>query len=69
MGNKKHVSDIYEYKEDYVRKVLSAIRKEVEGIERYGSVDGHDIYLRTPEEIKSDVYKILDKYKRIMGRR
>ena len=43
--------------------VLDKIRAEIESIERYGTVNGHDIWLRTPEEIKKEVLKILDKYK------
>ena len=43
--------------------VLDKIRAEIESIERYGTVNGHDIWLRTPEEIKKEVLKILDKCK------
>ena len=43
--------------------ILDKIRAEIELIERYGTVNGHDIWLRTPEEIKKEVLKIIDKYK------
>ena len=41
---------------------IDKIRAEIEAIERYGTVNGHDIWLRTPEEIKKEVLKIIDKY-------
>ena len=43
--------------------VLDKIRAEIESIERYGTNNGHDLWLRTPEEIKKDALKIIDKYK------
>lgn len=42
---------------------LDKIRTKVESIERYGTNNGKDLWLRTPEEIKEDVLNILDKYK------
>ena len=42
---------------------IDKIRAEIESIERYGTVNGHDIWLRTPEEIKKEVLRIIDKYK------
>ena len=54
-------------KRDFRKKskvdVLDRIRAEVESIERYGTNNGHDIWLKTPEEIKKDVLTIIDKYK------
>ena len=49
--------------EDGKNEVLDKIRAEIESIERYGTANGHDIWLRTPEEIKNEVFKIIDKYK------
>ena len=43
--------------------ILDKIRAEIESIERYGTVNGRDIWLRTPEEIKKEVFNIIDKYK------
>lgn len=43
--------------------VLDKIRAEIESIEHYGTNDGNDFWLRTPDEIKKDVLAILDKYK------
>lgn len=43
--------------------VLCGIIAEIESIERYGTVNGHDIWLKTPEEIKKEVFKIIDKYR------
>lgn len=43
--------------------ILDKIREEVESIEHYGTNDGNDFWLRTPDEIKKDVLAILDKYK------
>lgn len=43
--------------------VLDKIKSEVESIERYGTNNGHDIWLKTPEEIKKDVLAIIDEYK------
>ena len=54
------------YRQGYkqgVTDVLDKIRAEVESIERYGTNNGKDLWLRTPEEIKEDVLTIIDKYK------
>lgn len=48
----------------HVKAVLDKIRAEVEAIERYGTNNGKDIWLRIPEEIKEDVLNIIDKYKK-----
>ena len=42
---------------------LDKIRAEIESIERYGTNNGHDIWLRTPEEIIKEALIIIDKYK------
>lgn len=47
----------------HVKVVLDKIRAEVEAIERYGTNNGKDIWLRIPEEIKEEVLTIIDKYK------
>lgn len=44
-------------------ELLDKIRTEIESIEHYGTNDGNDFWLRTPDEIKKDVLAILDKYK------
>lgn len=49
--------------------VLDKIRAEVEAIERYGTNNGKDLWLRIPEEIKEDVLNIIDKYKKLEERR
>ncbi len=43
--------------------VLDKIRAEIESIEHYGTNNGNDFWLRTPDEIKEDVLIIIDKYK------
>lgn len=43
--------------------MFDKIRAEVESIECYGTNNGKDVWLRTPEEIKEDVLTIIDKYK------
>ena len=52
-----------QYYKQGVSDVLDKIRAEVESIERYGTNNGKDLWLRTPEEIKEDVLTIIDKYK------
>ena len=42
--------------------MLDKIRAEIESIENYATDNGHDIWLRTPDEIKKEVLAILDKY-------
>lgn len=49
--------------QDIVKPILDKIREEVESIEHYGTNNGQDFWLRTPNEIKKDVLAILDKYK------
>lgn len=48
---------------DCLTCVLNKIRAEIKSIDRYGTSNGHDIWLRTPEEIKKEVLTIIDKYK------
>lgn len=43
--------------------ILDKIRAEIKSIEHYCTDNGHDFWFRTPDEIKKDVLKILDKYK------
>lgn len=47
-------------------KALEALdkirRAEIESIENYATDNGHDIWLRTRDEIKKEVLAILDKY-------
>jgi len=43
--------------------ILDKIRAEIESIERYSTNNGHNIWLRTPEEIKKETLAIIDKYK------
>jgi len=43
--------------------VLDKVRAEIESIEHYGTNNGHDFWLRTPDEIKKDVLTIIDKYR------
>ena len=43
--------------------ILDNIRAEIESIERYCTNNNHDIWLRTPEEIKNEALHIIDKYK------
>ena len=48
--------------QDIVKSILYKIREEVESIEYYGTNNGNDFWLRTPDEIKKDVLAILDKH-------
>ncbi len=43
--------------------ILNKIRAEIESIDHYGTNNGHDSWLRTPDEIKKDALVIIDKYK------
>ena len=51
------------YNKDCLTCILNKITAEIESIEHYATNNGHDIWLRTPDEIKKDVLAILDKYK------
>lgn len=42
---------------------LEQIRAEIESIEHYCTDNGNNFWFRTPDEIKKDVLKIIDKYK------
>ncbi len=48
---------------DKLQAVFNKIKTEIESIEEYATNDGQSFWLRTPEEIKKDVFAILDKYK------
>jgi len=43
-------------------EMLNEIKEEIKSIERYGTNNSHDLWLRTPEEIKKDALNIIDKY-------
>ena len=65
MTNQEQYELIWEKAKKYDRLVgvLDKIRAEIESIEHYGTNNGHDFGLRTPDEIKKDVLIIIDKYK------
>lgn len=68
VNNDSKNSNTYEFIEEALKlfkqeSVLDKIKSEVESIDRYATNNGHDIWLRTPEEIKEEVFNIIDKYK------
>ena len=54
--------DLASENDDLIEK-LDSIRAEIESIEHYGTNNGHDFWVRTPDEIKKDVLTIIDKYR------
>lgn len=44
-------------------EILDKIRAEIKSIEHYGTNNGTDFWLKTPDEIKKDVLMIIDKYR------
>ena len=48
--------------------VLDKIKAEIESIEHYATKNNHDLWIRTPDEIKKDVLDIIDKYKTESGK-
>ena len=62
-GKEMNVQELIDAINQQWEKRLDKIRAEIESIEHYGTNNGHDLWLRTPDEIKKDVLIILDKYK------
>jgi len=48
--------------EDCSLKSIDGLIEKIENIDRYATNNGHDIWLKTPEDIKKEVVKIIKEY-------